>query len=175
MISLTKENMDGWGEMLRRPHNWDGITDALNRAFEGVKFPIGWDTDYYALVANATETAGSCSGCGGSGNITLQDKSIWNCPKCSGHGERLLQKTKYIVTIYNLCSVIIEESEATLIFVKKNTPIWDGYAIRVKSVDFATMKLSSQPFEESMYYIYNSKEEAQAEAKKLNAQGGNDE
>ena len=151
-----------------------GITDALNRAFEGVKFPIDWDTDYYALVTSITELTGPCSGCDGSGNITLRDESIYNCPKCNGRGERIVPKTKYIVKTYNLRHITLKNNGARLTFEEKNARPWGGHVVSVESTDLATMRLSLQPFEKNIYYLYNSNGEARAEAKKLNAQGGKD-
>jgi hypothetical protein len=137
-----------------------------------MKFPVEWGVDYYALTSKWEEASSVCTGCGGIGKIRLRDDSIHKCPKCEGAGECKNGSSVYCVGVYRLHYISVWESEADLIFCPKGRTTVDGYMIDAKSVNFATMQLAQKLGEDAPRYLYATREEAQTEADRLNAERG---
>jgi len=159
--------------MSGNPFPLNRLAGQVSVAFANMKFPVDWGVDYYTLTPKWEEASSACTGCDGIGKIRLRDDSIHKCPKCEGAGKCRNGRSMYCVGVYNLHYVNVWESEADLLFRQKGRYTVDGHMIDVKSANFATMQLAQKLGEDAPRYLYATREEAQTEADRLNAERRN--
>lgn len=51
-----------------------------------IKTKLNVGDDFYVIGKRDVNTVIACTGCGGEGEIRLKDRSLFDCPKCEGHG-----------------------------------------------------------------------------------------
>ena len=160
--------------MSDNPFPLNRLAGQVSVAFANMKFPIEWGVDYYTVTSRPEEPLNACSGCNGLGKIRLRDDSIHKCPKCEGTGECKNHRRVYYVAAYHLHNINVQESEADLIFCARgpNPTYIAGYMIDVKSGNLATMRLAQDHIDDAPRYLYATREEAQTEADRLNAERG---
>jgi endogenous inhibitor of DNA gyrase (YacG/DUF329 family) len=135
----------------------------------GAKFPLAWDKEYYVVGVTQKNEEARCPACD-DGWVWLEydgDHHKHCCPRCRGKGREWVAKDKkHVVDTYKLYMVRYEKNNGCC-YIELNG-VAGGRIVMAANSEMA--------YRENCYdgnkYLYQTREEAQAEADKLNAEMG---
>jgi len=139
----------------------------------GAKFPLAWDKKYYVPSRIEKKEYVTCGICGGDGSAVVdradgggEYKCV--CPACHGGGKiSVVKEIAWAVWEYNMCSVTRDSAIYTVRF--QNVAY--GTYLDVFNYDLPGMAVSDGR-RKRYGAFYQTREEAQAEADRLNAERG---
>jgi len=150
-------------------NDFEPIPDGEAVRIVNAKFPLRWDSEYYAVWLVDERGDIVCPACNGAGKVVLCDGKKYICPNCDEtkkeHG--VIIKREYRVLEYRLNTVAVYNHG-------KETSVRFTCAghedLFVKSSGLADMSIERTRHKErySPRYIYNNREEAQLEADRKN-------
>jgi len=146
----------------------------------GAKFPLAWDREYFAVRLESDKERVECGTCDGTGNVILPSPvgdygKEYDCPECEGEKKIVVAvKTEYRVSVYRVWTIGRRDcypKQFCVSFKTDKSSGGNGYwlevigdGLKVMSADVTT---DCKPV-----YIYDNREEAQAEADRLNREMG---
>jgi len=136
---------------------------------KNAKYPFDWNAKYYAVTMSSAVNMVNCNGCNGVGKIVLMSKETHPCPVCNGKGEMGKTVRTHRVREYRLGMFVCSQQEAYALFC--DTRGGDYHRAKINSNHFADMMIDDTGTDYEYgdpRYLYDNREEAQAEADRLN-------